>query len=81
MAYTYRMVQVPPSIVVQENAHQGNEAAAYLQTIVNEESKAGWEFYRVDQVGVETQPGCIDGLLGHKAEYKSYYVVTFRKGA
>jgi hypothetical protein len=47
--------------------------------VVNEKAKTGWEFYRVDTIGVATKPGCLDGLLGKKEELTNFYVVTFRQ--
>ncbi|MGV8040525.1 MAG: DUF4177 domain-containing protein [Thermoanaerobaculaceae bacterium] len=81
MAFTYHMVQVPPTIVVKSREHQGNEAAAYLEGIANHYAALGWEFYRVDTVGVVTKPGCLMSFLGRAAESVEYYVVTFRKTA
>ena len=37
------------------------------------------EFYRVDTVGVLTQPGCLAALFGASQSVIQYYVVTFRK--
>ena len=79
MAYEYKMIQVPPNIVVKEKGQKGNEAAHYLQTLVNEQVAEGWEFYRVDTVGVVTPAGCLASLFGAKETLKDYYVVTFRK--
>ena len=79
--YQYKMVQVPPNIEVQAKQHKGNEAAAYLEGIVNANSRDGWEFYRVDAIGVRVNPGCIAGLLGRKETFSIYYVVSFRKPA
>lgn len=80
MSYQYKMVQIPPVIRVQ-NAQAGTEAAAYLEQVVSARAKEGWEFYRVDEVGVREDPGCLAGLLGAKSSYTTYYVVTFRKPA
>ena len=76
--YKYKMVQVPPNIAVQMKTHKGNEAAAYLENIVNEYATKGWEFYRIDSVGVSLQPGCFDSIFGKKEESSIYYVITFR---
>lgn len=73
------MVQIPPNIAVQMKAHKGNEAAAYLETVVNKYANAGGDFQRVDSIGVQVQPGCFDALRGKKAVDSSYYVITFRK--
>ena len=77
--YQYKMIQVPPNIEVQAKQHKGNEAAAYLENIVNSNARDGWEFYRVDEIGVSVKPGCLAGLLGQKAAFANYYVVSFRK--
>jgi hypothetical protein len=79
--FQYKMVQVPPNIEVQAKQHKGNEAAAYLESIVNANARDGWEFYRVDAIGVSVQPGCLAGLFGQKEAFSTYYVVSFRKSA
>ena len=77
--YTYKMVQIPTNIAVQMKAHKGNEAAAYLESVVNEYAEQGWEFFRVDSVGVQVQPGCFDALGGKSEQNDVYHVVTFRR--
>lgn len=77
--YEYRMAQIPPAITVREKTQQGNEAAAYLQTLANQHAAEGWEFYRVDTVGIVTQPGCLAALFGAKQQLIEYFVVTFRR--
>lgn len=77
--YEYKMVQIPPNISVQMKKHKGNEAAAYLEGVVNEYAAKGWEFYRTDSIGVALQPGCGGILQGKKEEKSLYYVITFRK--
>ena len=79
MSYQYKMVQLPPVIHIKYKEHQGGEAAAYLEDVVNLHAQKGWEFYRVDTIGVRTQPGCLSSLFGREAETLLYYVVTFRK--
>ncbi|MCE8028826.1 DUF4177 domain-containing protein [Halomonas daqingensis] len=75
--YTYKMVQVPPNVSVSARGRKGNEAADYLQEVVNEHATEGWEFQRVDSIGIHVQPGCFS--LGTKAQQELYYVITFRK--
>ena len=73
------MVQIPPNIAVRMKAYKGNEAAMYLEEIVNEYASKGWEFYRIDTIDVQLQPGCFDAFLrGKKSENNVYYVITFR---
>lgn len=79
MIFEYKMVQVPPNIAVEMKKHKGNEAAAYLESIVNEYAAQSWDFYRVDMIGVALQPGCLGALSGKKEEQTQYYVITFRK--
>src|SRR4051812_29989596 len=55
--YIYKMVQVPPTIVIREQ--RGSEAAAYLEGVVNTHASNGWEFYRIDSIGVRVPPGCL----------------------
>ncbi len=76
--YEYRMVQVPPNIVVRRDTKQG-EAATYLQTVVDQNAVQGWEFYRVDQIGVQQRPGCMGAFLGQRHVTNVYYVVSFRR--
>jgi methylphosphotriester-DNA--protein-cysteine methyltransferase len=77
MKYNYRMVQLSRNIKIKASEEKGDEAAVYLQTIVNDHAKQGWEFYRVDTIGVITEPGC-SSLFGKKEEMLLYYVATFR---
>lgn len=77
--YQYKMVQVPPTIAVKAKEYRGNEAAAYLEELANQYAAQGWEFYRVDEVGVVIKPGCLGSLFGKKVEFYTYYVVTFRR--
>lgn len=79
MGYEYRMIQMPPTIVVPAKELRGQEAAYYLQSIANEQASQGWEFYRVDTVGVVVQPGCLAMLLGAKQSVVEYFVATFRR--
>ncbi len=79
MTYEYKMVQIPPNIRVSASVERGQEAAWYLQDLVNRLAKEGWEFYRVDTVGVISEPGCLGQLLGQKATLVEYFVVTFRR--
>ena len=76
--YRYKMVQIPPNISVEQKGHKGDEAAAYLETVVNKYASQGWEFYRIDSIGVNLNPGCFGSIFGKKEEDVLYYVITFR---
>jgi len=76
------MVQIPPNIEVEGKGRSrgdGDEAAVYLETIVNNHAAEGWEFHRVDEIGVRVRPGCLMGLFGAKADFVSYYVISFKR--
>ena len=75
----YKMVQIPPNVQVAAKSAKGNEAATYLETLANEYAAQGWEFQRVDEVGVVTNPGCLASIFGARQSVTLYYVVTFRK--
>jgi hypothetical protein len=76
--FEYRMVQIPTTVVV-PSAH-GSEAAEYLQRIVNDHARQGWEFYRVDEFSVHQNPGCLMILFsGLQREVRVYHVITFRR--
>lgn len=77
--YTYKMVQVPPNISVKAKDNKAGIAAVYLQNVVNEHAADGWEFQRVDTIGIEEQPGCLSSFSGGKSQLFQYYVITFRK--
>ncbi|OBY51127.1 DUF4177 domain-containing protein [Haemophilus parainfluenzae] len=75
MAYTYKMVQVPPNIIANRK-NITTAAADYLQDVVNEWAEKGWEFWRMDDFSTEEKSGC---LSGGKETMRIYKVITFRK--
>jgi hypothetical protein len=77
--FDYKMVQAPPVIEAASKGATGQEAAAYLESVVNRYASQGWEFYRVDQIGVMRRPGCLGALLGMGEQATLYYVITFRR--
>jgi hypothetical protein len=81
--FVYKMIQIPPTVTVQERDYEGaarhSAAADYLENVVNGMALEGWDFYRVDSIGVRVPPGCVAGLLGAKAVEEHYYVATFRR--
>jgi hypothetical protein len=74
--YKYKMVQVPPNISVRAKDNKSGIAAQYLEDVVNEWAAQGWEFQRVDTIGIEERPGCFGRS---KVKFMQYYVITFRK--
>lgn len=79
MAFIYKMVQIPPGITIDAKNAKDQEAAIYLENVVNRFAKDGWEFYRIDSITVEKQVGCLAALFGARTSVISYYVITFRR--
>ena len=77
--YEYTMVQIPRNIGVKASKHKGNEAAVYMERVVNDHTGDGWEFYRVDTINVSVVPGCLGGLFGKSVQSDSYNVISFRR--
>jgi hypothetical protein len=77
--YIYKMFQIPPTLGVNPGESTQQIAALYLEKIVNRFAAHGWEFYRVDSLGIEVAPGCLAALFGANTSRLSYYVITFRK--
>ncbi len=76
--YEYKFVQIPQAISVKRTS--GDYAAAdYIQETVDQYTKDGWEFYRIDTIGVASEPGCIASLFGAKTYYQDYAIICFRK--
>jgi hypothetical protein len=77
--YEYKMVELSPVLAVptQGQGQDDDEAARYLQSLVNEQAEQGWEFYRVDALGVAERSGLLAKLFGHKLQH--HYVATFRR--
>lgn len=75
--FEYKMVQLPQTFVLKKDT--GNEIAVYLETLAREWASKGWEFHRIDSVGVAVNPGCLGAFTGVKATMTYYNIVTFRK--
>ena len=81
----YKMIQIPPNVAIAAKSMFGNAppttsvAAAYLEKVVNDMAAQGWEFLRVDPIGVTSSPCCIAGLFGAQAAVTTYYVITFKR--
>lgn len=78
--YTYKMVQIAPTLSVKEKERRGNELAKYLESVVNEYAADGWEFDRIDSFTEEivAKPGCFSNKAS-LTKLRVSYVATFRK--
>ncbi len=77
--YEYYMLQIPSNFAARQNTTAGNEIAAYVQDWANRLSSDGWEFYRIDTMGMTEMPGCLGGLFGGQATHTQYSIMTFRR--
>lgn len=77
--YIYRMVQVPPDVEINSASDRGHAAELYLTSLTAEMGHEGWDFFRIDTIGVVERPGCMARLLGFGATVTYYYVVAFRR--
>ena len=77
--YVYRMVQIPPNVEIKSEGDRGHAAELYLNKLTAQMGYEGWDFYRIDTIGVVERPGCLGGLLQFQPIVTQYYVVTFRK--
>jgi predicted Zn finger-like uncharacterized protein len=77
--FRYAMEQISPTLELPTGRAEVEDAADYLEKVVARWGEKGWEFYRVDTIGVRIPSGCILGLLGYPPIDRLYYVVTFRK--
>lgn len=77
--YEYYMVQIPSNFAAQQNQTSGHEIAAYVQEWANRLASEGWEFYRIDTMGMTEVPGCLGGLFGGQATHTQYSIMTFRR--
>jgi hypothetical protein len=75
--YEFKMVQLPQTFVLKQDT--GKEIAAHLEKLAKDMGVDGWEFFRVDSVGVQVQPGCMGALSGIRQSQAHYNVVTFRR--
>ena len=75
--FEYKMVQLPQTFILKKDT--GSEIAVHLEKLAQEWASKGWEFYRIDSVGVLVQPGCLGPLLGVKQSMTYYNIVTFRR--
>ena len=79
-SYGYRVVPFIGQVKTDKFTGEGARAvAAQLQSLIEREAKDGWEFYSIEKVSIEVQPGCLGQFLGRKVAYIDFDQVVFRK--
>ena len=79
VAYRYKMVGIAPGLLAETKDDPSDEAAKYLEDVVNEYARAGWEFHRVDHLDVAQKRGCLGIWLGGNSSFVAYPIITFRR--
>jgi hypothetical protein len=78
--YEYHVVpfvgQLKRGVFSQENAQKVSQQ---LQSLISQYAQQGWEFYRVDKIGIVVKPGCMASLFGATADYINFDQVIFRR--
>jgi hypothetical protein len=78
--YVYKMVQAAEHIVAAEETLKGNEAASYLEKLVNDHAAQGWEFYRIDEMLASVSSPALFGTRSQSTPIR-FHIITFRKEA
>ena len=76
--FSYLVVPLTPG-VREADKDKGLRIAQQVQALINDQSRQGWEFYRVETVYTSVAPGCMAGLGGAKAIYMPVNQVVFKK--
>ena len=50
-----------------------------LQDVIGRTVERGWEFYSIEKVGIEVQPGCLGVFIGGKSSYVNFDQIIFRQ--
>lgn len=74
MTYKYKVV---PFIGKVKGRQVAEDVSKNLETVINEQASQGWEFYQLNDVNIEIQPGCLASLLGAKTSYVLYDQIIF----
>ncbi len=76
--FIYMVVPLTPG-VKESDKDKSQKIAQQVQALINDQSRQGWEFHRVETVYMSIAPGCMSGLGGAKAVYMPVNQVIFRK--
>ena len=82
--YEYKSVAAPMIITISSSnpATQAAEEKKTVETfgeIINKECHGGWEFYSMEQITVQNNPGCLGALMGVKSAATIYNMLVFRR--
>jgi hypothetical protein len=75
-SYEYKVI---PFIGQSKKSLSASQVAQQLESVIAQQSSAGWEFCQLSDVNIEVQPGCIGGLFGASVQYVRFDQLIFRK--
>lgn len=78
MDYEHRVVPFLGDVRSRDK-DSADKVAKQLQAVIDSNAVGGWEFYRIDQVQIAVQPGCLAGILGAKVTMIGLDQITFRR--
>jgi len=78
-AHEYKVVPAPRRFPAADAGEIAQEAASYLEVLVNDMARLGWELYRIEQVVVEVPSGRLARLTGETWHEQSRSLVLFRR--
>ncbi len=82
--WEYKVVAIPHDLALMRKFFSapkdpGETAAGYVEQVINQHAKEGWEFFRADTVSVTVPPGCLGQLFGSKETITFYNLLVFRR--
>jgi len=77
MIYQYKTI---PFIGKNSNLLDPNLIANQLNREINSNSIDGWEFYKINNVNIYVEAGCLPAMFGAKSYEKRFDMLVFRKG-
>jgi hypothetical protein len=60
-------------------AGDASTVTAQLQQLIDQEARQGWDFYSLEKVNIQVNPGCIGQLFGQSASLITVDQVIFRQ--
>jgi hypothetical protein len=74
--YQYRVI---PFIGAINSGQTASDVSQQLEAEINRHAAQGWEFWTLNDVNIQVNPGCLAGLLGAKASYMAFDQLVFRR--
>jgi hypothetical protein len=80
--WEYKVVPMPRDVAIKRRVYHGLDsqgaAAGYVEQIINQHARQGWQFVGISETSVRECPGCLAPLFGRRAFLTVYELLTFR---